>query len=104
MSPTKTLISIRKVEGEVMLHDGSSGWVRASSGMIFSLNSEVTIKTGHSGRAEIANSQGDIMILPENSLKPVSEYFRSDAASQLISARDLLDNSVLRRYRLAPAI
>ena len=107
MSRIETLMSITKVEGEVMLHDGNSGWVRAHPGMVFPKNSEVTIKTGSSGRAEIINTRGELVNLPGNCLKVICDDFSADDVDTLkqitLTARDMMAASIRQRHTIAPA-
>lgn len=108
MSGFETLISIVKVQGEVMLHDGRSGWRHAVAGMVFTRDSEITMKTGLSGRAEIINSRGELVVLPPGSLKVVTSQFSADDIDTLrqfsITARDMMSARAPVRMRVAPAL
>ena len=105
MSGIETLMSIVKVEGEVMLHDGKSGWVRAHAGMVFPANAEVTVKTGAAGRAEIINARGQLVNVPRSSMKLLTSDFSADDIDTLkqfaITARDMMANRIPQR--VAPA-
>ncbi|HLA94866.1 MAG TPA: hypothetical protein VK612_04035 [Pyrinomonadaceae bacterium] len=89
-----------------MLHDGNSGWVRAYAGMVFPSNTQVTIKTGLSGNAEIINANGERVNLPANSMKIVTAKFSADDVDTLrqfrITARDMMTARSAVRHRLAP--
>lgn len=108
MSQIETLMSIVKVEGEVMIHDGASGWVKAHAGMVFPSHAKVTIKTGSSGRAEIINVRGELVNLPGNSMQVITAQFSAedvDTQRQItLSARDMMAARSLRRHSLAPAV
>lgn len=108
MSGIETLLSIVKVEGEVMLHDGRSGWVRARAGMVFPAGAEVTIKTGSTGRAEIINSRGELVQLPQNSMKLITADFSADDVDTLrhlrITACDMLSARSIIRQTLSPSV
>jgi hypothetical protein len=108
MSGIQTLMSIVKVEGEVMLHDGRSGWVRAHAGMVFPAGAEVTVKTGSSGHAEIINARGELVHLPRNSMKVITEDFSADDVDTLrhlrVSAYDVLSARSLIHQSIAPAV
>lgn len=107
MSGIETLMSIVKVEGEVMLHDGVSGWVKAHAGMVFPSQSKVTIKTGSSGRVEIINVRGELVNLPRNSMQVITDEFSADDVDTQrqiqITARDMMAARLLARHDLAPA-
>lgn len=107
MSGIETMMSIVKVDGEVMLHDGKSGWVRAHAGMVFPAHAEVTIKTGSTGRAEIINARGHLVALPPNSMNLISsDFFAEDLDAMrrfAITARDMMAARVPERQRVAPA-
>ena len=107
MTGIETLMSIVKVEGEVMLHDGRSGWVRAHSGMVFPAGAEITVKTGRSGRAEIINGRGELVVLPRDSMQTINASFSADDVDTLrqiaISARDIVAVRSMIRQRVAPA-
>lgn len=107
MYPTEKGFSIVKVDGEVMLHDGRSGWVEARAGMSFRAGFEITVKTGSMGRAEIVNARGEhIHILPK-SLKVVSATFSEDDIDTLrhirLTAWDMMAARVPVPQTLAPA-
>lgn len=94
MSGIETLMSIVKVEGEVMLHDGRSGWVRAIAGMVFPMTAEITIKTGLSGRADVITARGELVQIPPNALQLILKSFPADDVDTLrqfsITARDMM--------------
>ena len=108
MSMIETLMSIVKVDGEVMLHDGRSGWVRAYAGMVFSAGAEITVKTGLSGRAEVISPRGERIVLPPHSMRTISGAFAADEVDTLrqiaISARDIVAVRSVVRQRVAPAV
>jgi hypothetical protein len=99
--------SIAKVVGEVMLHDGRSGWVQARDGMSFHAGFEVTIKTGSTGQAEIVNARGEHVNIPARSLKVVSGSFSEDDIDTLrnirLTAWDMMSARVPTRQAVAPA-
>jgi hypothetical protein len=94
MSVTERMYSIAKVTGEVMLHDGRSGWVRAREGMSFSAGFEITLKIGSTGRVEIVNASGEHINIPPKSMKVVSGNFSEDDIDTLrnirLTARDMM--------------
>ena len=102
-----TMMSIVKAEGEVMIHDGRSGWVRAVAGMVFPAKAKVTIKTGSDGTGEIINAKGERVALAPSSLLVVCACGTSDDADTLrritLSAADVRVARVLFRRRLVPA-
>ena len=107
MSPTEKGFSIVKIVGEVMLHDGRSGWVEAREGMTFRAGFEVTVKTGSNGRAEIVNARGEhVHILPK-SLRVVSGSFSEDDIDTLrnirLTAWDMMAARVPVPQTVAPA-
>jgi hypothetical protein len=108
MSGIETMMSIIKVEGEVMLHDGNSGWVRAHAGMVFPANTRVTIKTGLSGRADIINTRGELVTLPHSSLQVICAQFSASdigvISQSTLSARDMMSARSMARQRLAPVV
>ena len=108
MSGIQTLMSIVKIEGEVMLHDGRSGWVRAHAGMVFPAGAEVTVKTGRTGTAGIINARGELVNLPANSMKLITEDFSADDVDTQrhlrVSAYDMLSARSLIRQSLAPSV
>lgn len=99
--------SIANVVGEVMLHDGASGWVQARSGMSFHAGFEVTVKTGSTGQAEIINARGEHIRIPPRSLKVVSGTFSEDDIDTLrnfrITAWDMMAARVPVRQTISPA-
>ena len=107
MSVSEKGFSIAKVTGEVMLHDGASGWVRARSGMSFNAGYEVTIKTGSTGSADIINARGECVNIPPKSLKVVSGSFSEDDIDTLrnirLTAWDMMAARVPARQSVAPA-
>lgn len=107
MSKTEKGFSIATVDGEVMLHDGRSGWVQARSGMSFHAGFEVTIKTGSTGSAEIVNSRGEHIQIPPRSMKVVSGGFSEDDIDTLrnirLTAWDMMAARVPTRQSVAPA-
>jgi hypothetical protein len=108
MSGIETLMSIIRVEGEVMLHDGRSGWVRAHAGMVFPAGAEITIKTGRTGYAEIINARGELVHLPQNSMKLITADFSADDVDTLrhlrLTAYDMLSARSLIHQSVAPAV
>lgn len=68
MSDSYPTIRVLRAEGEVMYHDGVSGWMRAESGNVLPANAKVTIKTGSSGHCDMLNVRGDLISLPPNSM------------------------------------
>lgn len=107
MSTVDKGFSIAKVTGEVMLHDGQSGWVRARSGMSFRAGYEVTVKTGSTGSAEIVNAQGEHICIPPRSMKVVSGSFSENDIDTLrnirLTAWDMMAARVPVRQTVAPA-
>lgn len=106
MSGIETLMSIVKVEGEVMLHDGRSGWVRAIAGMVFPVTAEITIKTGLSGRADVITARGELVQIPPNALQLILKSFSADDVDTLrqfsITARDMMAARVSIRQPVTP--
>lgn len=107
MNGIETLVSIVRVEGEVMLHDGESGWVRAIAGMVFPPEAEVTIKSGSSGSAEVINRRGELVHLGPGSMKIISKDFFDYEVDTLrnftITACEMMSPRSVVRQRLAPA-
>jgi len=107
MSPTEKVFSIVKIVGEVMLHDGRSGWVRAQEGMSFRAGVEITVKTGSTGSAEIVNTKGEHINIPERSMKVVSGNFSEDDIDTLrnirLTARDMMAARISVPQSLSPA-
>ena len=107
MSDAEKGFSIANVVGEVMLHDGSSGWIRARAGMAFRAGFEITIKTGSTGKAEIINARGEHVNIPPKSLKVVSGSFSEDDIDTLrhirLTAWDMMSARVPVRQTVSPA-
>lgn len=107
MNGIETLVSIIKVEGEVMLHDGKSGWVKAIQGMVFPADAEITIKSGSSGSAELINQRGEIVRLGAASMKVISKDFFDFEVDTLrnftISAYEMMSSRSTVRRQLSPA-
>lgn len=107
MSAAEKGFSIAKVVGEVMLHDGRTGWVKASDGMKFHAGSEVTVKTGSTGHAEIINARGERVEIPPKSMKVVSGTFSEDDIDTLrnirLTAWDMMAARVPVPQTVAPA-
>jgi len=107
MSTVDKGFSIAKVVGEVMLHDGQSGWVRARSGMSFHAGYEVTVKTGSTGSAEVVNGQGEHVRIPPRSMKVVSGSFSENDIDTLrnirLTAWDMMAARVPTPQSVAPA-
>jgi hypothetical protein len=107
MSVTERVYSIAKVAGEVMLHDGRSGWVRAQAGMSFRAGFEITLKTGSTGRVEIVNAGGEHINIPPRSMKVVSGDFSEDDIDTLrnirLTARDMMSARISVPQTLSPA-
>lgn len=107
MSTVEKGFSIAKVVGEVMLHDGRSGWVEARDGMSFHAGFEVTLKTGSTGEAHIINARGEQISIPPRSLKVVSGSFSEDDIDTIrnirMTARDMMAARVPVRQSVAPA-
>ena len=107
MSTAGKGFSIAKVDGEVMLHDGVSGWIRARAGMTFRADFEITLKTGSTGHAEIINSRGERVNITPRSLRVVSGSFSEDDIETLrnirLTAWDMMSARVPVRQPIAPA-
>ena len=107
MSVTERVYSIANVAGEVMLHDGRSGWVRAQAGMSFRAGFEITLKTGSTGRVEIVNASGEHINIPPRSMKVVSGDFSEDDIDTLrnirLTARDMMSARISVPQTLSPA-
>ncbi|MEQ1762070.1 MAG: hypothetical protein ABL984_02885 [Pyrinomonadaceae bacterium] len=107
MSTAQKGFSIAKVDGEVMLHDGRSGWVQARDGMSFHAGFEITLKTGSTGYAEIINARGEHINIPPRSLKVISGSFSENDIDTLrhirLTAWDMMSARVPARQPLAPA-
>lgn len=105
MSTVEKGFSIAKVDGEVMLHDGSSGWMRARAGMTFRAGFEITLKTGSTGHAEIINARGERVNITPKSLKVISGSFSEDDIDTLrnirLTAWDMMSARV--PVRISPA-
>ncbi|MFL6466471.1 MAG: hypothetical protein ACJ72Z_00785 [Pyrinomonadaceae bacterium] len=104
MSDTEKNYSIDKVNGDVLLHHGSFGWVRAQEGMTFPECLRVTIKTGPNGVAEVINSEGSRYNVPPRTLRLIDGLFSEADMDTLrfikVSARDMRAARV--QTRLAP--
>jgi hypothetical protein len=98
--------SIVSIDGDVLLHHGAFGWVRAEAGMSFPECLRVTIKTGPEGRAEIINSNGNTFNVPPKTLRMIDGMFSEDDIDTLrfikVSARDMRASRI--SVRLAPAV
>ena len=107
MSTAEKVFSIAKVDGEVMLHDGSSGWVRARAGMTFRAGYEITLKTGSTGHAEIINARGEHVNIAPKSLKVINGDFSEDDIETLrnirLTAWDMMSARIPVRQPVAPA-
>ena len=105
MSTAGKGFAIAKIEGEVMLHDGISGWIRARAGMTFRADFEITLKTGSTGQAEIINARGERINIPSKSLKVISGSFSEDDIETLrnirLTAWDMMSARV--PVRVSPA-
>ena len=106
MPNIKKVYSISKVEGDVLLHHGTFGWVRAEPGMTFPECLRVTIKTSANGSAEIINANGRRVSVPAKSLQLVDGFFTQDDIDTLrfikVTARDMM--AARTRLRLSPAV
>lgn len=106
MAEIEKVYSISKVDGDVLLHHGSFGWVRAEPGMTFPECLRVTIKTAANGSAEIINSDGRRVSVPAKSLQLVDGFFTQEDIDTLrfikVTARDMM--AARSRTRLAPAV
>ena len=106
MTEAERNYSIAKIEGDVLLHHGAFGWVRAEAGMSFPACIQVTIKTGPDGRAEIINANGNIFNVPPKTLRLIDGMFSEDDIDTLrfikVSARDMRASRI--SVRLAPAV
>ena len=105
MSTVGKGFAISKVDGEVMLHDGVSGWIRARAGMTFRADFEITLKTGSTGQAEIINARGERVNIAPKSLKVISGSFSEDDIDTLrnirLTAWDMMSARV--PVRVSPA-
>jgi hypothetical protein len=106
MSGTERNYLISKVVGDVLLHHGAFGWVRAEEGLEFPECMRVTIKTAANSRVKIVNSRGITFEIPPKSLRLVDGLFSEDDVETLrfikVSARDM--KAARRSMKLAPAI
>lgn len=104
MSTAGKSFSIAKVDGEVMLHDGTSGWMRARAGMVFRADFEITVKTGSTGHAEIINVHGERVNIASKSLRG---SFSEDDVETLrncrLTAWDMMSARVPVGQPVAPA-
>jgi hypothetical protein len=98
--------SIGRIEGDVLVHHGAFGWVRAREGMGFPETTRITIKTGKDATAEIVNTDGRRFEVPPRSLRLIDGRFTEDDIQKLrfikVSARDMKAARSLER--LAPAL
>jgi len=98
--------SITKIKGDVLLHHGAFGWVRAEEGTTFPEYLRVTIKTGSNGVAEIINAEGRRSLIPPGSLRLIDGFFSEDDMDTLrlikVKARDMKAARI--RMRLEPAV
>jgi hypothetical protein len=106
MSGVVTMMSIVKAEGEVMIHDGRSGWMRAVAGMVFPAKAKLTIKTGSDGRGEIINARGEHVRLEPSSMLVVCACGTADDVDTLsritLNGADVRIARILFRRRLVP--
>ena len=106
MESTVKTYSIENIEGDVLVHHGLSGWVRAREGMEFPENTRITVKTGKNGTAEIINADGERFQVPPRSIRTVDGTFTADYIDTLrfikVSARDM--KAARSWERLSPAI
>lgn len=104
MSESLRNYSIDKVEGDVLIHHGTFGWVRAEEGMRLPECLSVTIKTGPTGAATITNSNGDSYSVPPRTFRLIDGSFSGCGIDPLrfikVSARDMRAARV--PMRLAP--
>ena len=93
MSETDRNYSIVKVEGDVLIHHGTFGWVRAEEGMRLPECLSVTIKTGPTGAATITNSNGDRYNVPPRTFRLIDGSFAGCGIDPLrfikVTARDM---------------
>jgi hypothetical protein len=92
MSRNQGIYSIVNIEGEVMIYDREHGWEKARSGMVFPKDSNVTIKTGRTGRAVIVNESGEFIVMTESSMLELN--------SDLIGCNEV---DTLRQIKLTPS-
>jgi hypothetical protein len=71
------------VEGEVMIHDGRSGWLRGEPGMEIPCGDRVAIKTGGGGRCEVADRDGKRFSVESDSLYVIGEARDPDLVDTL---------------------
>lgn len=106
MHNTAKTYTIERIEGDVLVHHGAFGWVRAREGMGFPESTRVTIKTGKNSTAEILNANGKNFQIPPGSLRLVDGHFTEDDIDTLrfikVSARDM--KAARSWERLAPAV
>ena len=106
MSTIEKGFSFAYVDGEVMLHDGSSGWTRACAGMAFRAGFEITLKTGSTGHAEIINGRGERIHITPKSLRVISGSFSEDDIETLrhirLTAWDMMSARVPVRQPITP--
>ncbi|HKX83682.1 MAG TPA: hypothetical protein VJL58_05660 [Pyrinomonadaceae bacterium] len=99
-------LTIVKTFGEVMLHDNRFGWTIGRAGMSFPAGTQVAVKTGSGGGAEIINSSGERISVPANSMIVISEQFCEDDVDTLrefkLTGRDMLAARRVHK-RLIPA-
>ena len=106
MNDTAKTYSIGKIEGDVLVHHGSFGWVRAREGMGFPETTRITIKTGKDASVEIVNADGKRFQVPSRSLRLIDGGFTENDIDTLrfikVSARDM--KAARTWERLAPAV
>jgi hypothetical protein len=87
------------IEGEVMVHDGRLGWMRGFPGMEITSGDRVAIKTGGSGRCEVADEFGKRFAVEPNSLYVLGEPRDPDLVDTL--PRITME---IERRRVSPSI
>lgn len=60
-------IFMTKVEGDVMVNHGRSGWIKGTEGMAFPPDSIVTVQTGTNGSCTLMNHAGRDTAIEPNS-------------------------------------
>ena len=104
-TPDKTY-SIEGIEGDVLVHHGLFGWIRAREGMEFADNVQITIKTGKNGTAHIVNAYGQQFQVPPRSLSLLHGGSTGDDIDTLrfirVSAREV--KAARKWTRLATAL
>ena len=94
------------LEGEVMVHDGRNGWTRGYPGMEIAADNRPAIKTGGTGRCEVADPSGKRFCVDSNSLYVLGEPRNEDLVDTLpritMDVQPRRGPSVLLRQRLVP--